>query len=131
VQAGGGVFGDVHYRDDFGVDHECALTVVTTVISRPNPQLIVTDGGFKAFGTTHGMPEPLGIAGEQIERVSLSAEHGRIMLTSPDDRLQVGDRLELVVGYSDSTVFLHDMLYGVRAALVQAAWPIAGRGKLQ
>jgi D-serine deaminase-like pyridoxal phosphate-dependent protein len=131
VQAGGGVFGDAHYRDDFQVDHECALTVVTTVISRPTSQLIVTDGGFKTFGTTHGLPEPLGFAREQVERVSLSAEHGRIMLTAPDDRLQIGDRLEFVVGYSDSTVFLHDMLYGVRGGLVQAAWPIAGRGKLQ
>lgn len=54
VQAGGGTLGDAHYRDHFGVDHECALTVLTTVISRPNDRLVVTDGGFKTFGTTHG-----------------------------------------------------------------------------
>jgi len=131
VQAGGGTLGDVHYRDDFQVDHECALTVVTTVISRPSPIMIVTDGGFKTFGTTHSLPEPLGIPREHVERVSLSAEHGRLMLTTPNDHLAVGDRLEWIVGYSDSTVFLHDTIYGVRGGRVQAAWEIAGRGKLQ
>src|SRR5262249_6774198 len=35
VQAGGGVFGDAHYRTNYGVDHECALTILTTVLSRP------------------------------------------------------------------------------------------------
>ncbi len=130
LQAGGGVFGDVHYRDDFGVDHECALTVVTTVVSRPNPSLIVTDGGFKTFGTTHALPEPTGIPRERVARLSFSAEHGRVLLAEPSDRPEIGDKLEFVVGYSDSTVFLHDVLYGTRDGVVQAAWEIAGRGKL-
>jgi D-serine deaminase-like pyridoxal phosphate-dependent protein len=130
VQAGGGVFGDVHYRDDFGIDHECALTIITTVISRPTPTLVVTDGGFKTFGATH-VPEPIGIPKERVAQLRLSAEHGRLTLSEPDASIQIGDRLELVVGYSDSTVFLHDVLYGVRGGAVQAAWPIAGRGKLQ
>jgi D-serine deaminase-like pyridoxal phosphate-dependent protein len=130
VQAGGGVFGDVHYRDDFGVDHECALTIMTTVVSRPNPQLIVTDGGFKTFGTTHGVPEPLGIPRGGVARLSFSAEHGRLFLNEPDGRLEVGDKLEFIVGYSDSTVFLHDVLYGASSGVVQAAWDIQGRGKL-
>ncbi len=131
VQAGGGTLGDVHYRDDYGVDHECALTAVTTVISRPTPQMVVTDGGFKTFGTTHGLPVPLGIAEDQVSQLSLSAEHGRLLLREPSDTPAIGDRLEFIVGYSDSTVFLHDTLYGVRGGSVEAAWQIAGRGKLQ
>jgi D-serine deaminase-like pyridoxal phosphate-dependent protein len=130
VQAGGGVFGDVHYRDDFGVDHATALTILTTVVSRPNPSLIVTDGGFKTFGTTHSQPEPIGVAKERIDRLSFSAEHCRVFLTAPDDSVQVGDKLEFIVGYSDSTVFLHDLLYGVRGGIVEALWEIQGRGKL-
>ena len=130
VQAGGGVWGDVHYRDDFGVDHECALTVVTTVVSRPNPSLIVTDGGFKTFGTTHSTPEPIGLPKAQVQKVSFSAEHGRLFLAAPDDTVRVGDRLEFVVGYSDSTVFLHDLIFATRAGVVEAAWEIQGRGKL-
>jgi D-serine deaminase-like pyridoxal phosphate-dependent protein len=131
VQAGGGIFGDVHYRDDFRVDHECALTVLTTVVSRPTPQLVVTDAGFKSLSGTHGLPQPVGFADGQVAAVSLSAEHGRLRLEAPDETLQVGDLLPFIVGYSDSTVMLHDVLYGVRGGVVQAAWSIAGRGKLQ
>jgi D-serine deaminase-like pyridoxal phosphate-dependent protein len=131
VQAGGGIWGDVHYRDHFRVDHECALTVLTTVVSRPHDRLIVTDGGFKTFGTQRALPQPLGLGPEQIEALSFSAEHGRLRLAAPNTALQIGDRLEFVVGYSDETVFLHDVLYGVRNGVVQAAWEIAGRGKLQ
>ena len=34
VQAGGGIFCDVHYRNDYGVPHEYALSILTTVVSR-------------------------------------------------------------------------------------------------
>jgi D-serine deaminase-like pyridoxal phosphate-dependent protein len=129
VQAGGGIFGDVHYRDDFHVDHECALTVIATVVSRPNPRLIVTDAGFKALNSQFAIPEPIGIARDAVERVSLSAEHGRVFLTQPSDWPAVGDRLEFIVGYSDATVFMHDVLYATRGGVVQAAWEIQGRGK--
>jgi len=131
VQAGGGIFGDVHYRDDFRVDHECALTVLTTVVSRPTPQMVVTDAGFKSLSSAHGLPQPIGLPEGQVAAVSLSAEHGRLRLETPNETLQVGDLLPFIVGYSDSTVMLHDTLYGVRGGVVQAAWPIAGRGKLQ
>lgn len=131
VQAGGGIFGDVHYRDDFKVDHECALTIITTVVSRPDPQLIVTDAGFKALSVSHAVPEPLGIPRDVVDRFSLSAEHGRVFLTRPLERPAVGDRLEMIVGYSDSTVFMHDTLYATRNGVVQAAWAIQGRGKTQ
>lgn len=131
VQAGGGIYGDVHYRDDFGVDHECALTVLTTVVSRPRPDTVVTDGGFKTLSATHSLPQPLGFPAGAVAAVQLSAEHGRVRLHQPDETLAVGDTLELIVGYSDSTVVLHDTLYGVQGGVVRAAWPIAGRGKLQ
>ena len=131
VQAGGGTLGDVHYRDDFSVDHETALTVITTVISRPSDRMIVTDGGFKTFGTTHSLPQPVGISTKQIERVSLSAEHGRLILTEGLAKPEIGDHLEWVVGYSDSTVFLHDTIYAHRNNTVQAIWQISGRGKIQ
>lgn len=131
VQAGGGVWGDVLYRDHFHVDHECALTVLTTVVSRPNPCLIVTDGGFKTLSSERARPEPLGLPPETIGRIAFSAEHGRVQLEEPSAWPGVGEQLEFIVGYSDSTVFLHDVLYGVRRGVVQVAWEIAGRGKLQ
>jgi D-serine deaminase-like pyridoxal phosphate-dependent protein len=131
VQAGGGTLGDVHYRDHFGVDHETALTILTTVMSRPNDTMLVVDGGFKTFGTVNGLPEPIGIPTEIVERMALSAEHGRLVLKEPRAKPGIGDTLEWTVGYSDSTVFMHDTLYAHRKGIVEATWQIAGRGKLQ
>ena len=128
VQAGGGIWCDVHYRKDMGVEHEYAMTVLTTVVSRPTPTRIVVDAGFKTMSAYHAPPEPLGIGA--VASLGLSAEHGRIELEQPAELPRVGDKLELVVGYTDSTVVLHDVLYGVRDGCVESAWPILGRGKL-
>ena len=131
VQAGGGTLGDVHYRDHFGVAHETSLTILTTVMSRPNEKSIVTDGGFKTFGTVNSLPEPIGIPSNIVERIALSAEHGRVLLKEGLAKPEVGETLEWTVGYSDSTVFLHDTLHAHRNGVVQAVWQISGRGKIQ
>ena len=61
----------------------------------------------------------------------MSAEHGIITLEQPDDSIAVGDRYDFVVGYGDTTVFLHDNLYALRDNVVEAVWPLLARGKLR
>lgn len=129
IQAGGGVFCDVHYRKDFGVEHPYALTVMTSVTSRPTPTRIVCDAGKKTMSSDASVPAPIGL--DHIRSVRLSAEHATIELDAPNSSLRVGDRLEWVVGYSDTTVHLHDEIYGVRKGRIEAVWPIVGRGKLR
>jgi D-serine deaminase-like pyridoxal phosphate-dependent protein len=128
VQAGGGVFGDVYYRTHCGIAHERALTVVTTVISRPTPTRIICDAGWKRMAQHPAPPEPLDVG--EVKSLTLSAEHATIELAAPRSSPAVGAPVEFVAGYSDATVFLHDVLYGVRAGRVEAAWPIPGRGRL-
>jgi D-serine deaminase-like pyridoxal phosphate-dependent protein len=127
VQAGGGIFGDVLYRTR-GIDHPFGLTVLSTVTSRPTPTRIIVDAGRKALSVDVALPRPKELAG--VQSVSLSAEHGRIELAEPTDAIHVGDRLEWVVGYGDTTVCLHDEMVGVRDGIVETVWPILGRGKL-
>jgi D-serine deaminase-like pyridoxal phosphate-dependent protein len=127
IQAGGGVFCDIRYRKKFGVDHDYALTVATTVSSRPTPTRIVCDAGKKSMSDDAAKPEPLGIEG--VVSVALSAEHTTIELDHPNTAIRVGDKLVFVVGYSDTTVHLHDVMLGTRGGLVEVAWPIWGRGK--
>lgn len=129
VQAGGGIFCDVHYRTDYGVPHEYALTIWTTVISRPTPTRIICDAGWKSMGRHPNLPEPLGVG--ELASLTLSAEHATIDLRNPTDAPRVGDRVEFVAGYSDSTVFLHEDLYGVRNGCLEVVWPIWGRGQTQ
>ncbi len=129
VQAGGGIFCDVHYRRDYGVQHEYALSILTTVVSRPTPTRIICDAGWKGMAGFPALPEPLDVG--EVKRLNLSAEHSTIELAAPRSVPGVGDQVEFVAGYSDSTVFLHDHLYGVRNGCLEAVWPILGRGKLQ
>ncbi len=63
--------------------------------------------------------------------MKLSAEHTTIEVVSPASAPNVGDRVEFVAGYSDSTVFLHDYLYATCRGKVEAIWPILGRGMMQ
>lgn len=129
VQAGGGIFCDVYYRKDCGVEHEYALTILTTVISRPSPTRIVCDAGWKSMGRYPALPAPLGVG--EVKMLNLSAEHATIDVLAPRSLPRVGDELEFIAGYSDSTVFLHDYLYGVRDGHLEIIWPILGRGRTQ
>jgi D-serine deaminase-like pyridoxal phosphate-dependent protein len=106
-----------------------AMTVLATVISRPAPTRIVTDSGFKSLSTQNMLPQPDGI--EHVKGVRMSAEHGSIDLDAPNTDVKVGDKVQWQVGYTDATVVLHETMYGVRNGIVEVAWPIVGRGKLQ
>lgn len=128
IEAGGAIFCDQTYQA-WGVDLEPALFVQCTVTSRPAPARIICDGGFKTFPRGFLPPKPMGV--EQVKGVALSAEHGIITLNVPNTTLKAGDVLDLIVGYGDATVFLHDIMYGVRAGIVETAWAVQGRGKLR
>ena len=129
VQIGGAIFSDMHYRTHYHVDFEPALTVLATVTSRPTPMRIVVDAGKKTMSGDAAMPRPLLEA--PVKSMHLSAEHATIELESPTPSPRVGDKIELVVGYTDTTVHLHEELYAIRDGCVQAVWPVVGRGKLR
>ena len=122
-------FCDVHYAKDFAVEHPYALTVMTTVTSRPTPHRIICDAGKKTMSSDASTPEPLGLG--KVRSARLSAEHATIELEAPSVTPHVGDRLEWVVGYSDTTVHLHEEIYATRKGRIEAVWPILGRGKIR
>ena len=114
--------------DSWGVHHPFALTVLSTVTSRPNPTRIITDAGRKAMSVDVATPRPVDLP--DVDGVGLSAEHGTVNLSAPNDRLRVGDKLEWVIGYGDTTVCLHDEMYCIRGDEVEVVWAVLGRGKL-
>ena len=65
-----------------------------------------------------------------VTEAKFSAEHGSLTLAEPSAEPGVGDRLEFIAGYSDTTVFLHDTIYATRDGVVEAVWPLLGRGRL-
>jgi len=129
VQVGGAIFSDMHYRDHYHTDFPCALTLMATVTSRPTGTRIVLDAGKKAMSGDAAMPHPIGLPG--VCNLRLSAEHATIELDSPSEHPRIGDRVEFIVGYSDTTVHLHEEIVGIRRGCVEAIWPIAARGRLK
>jgi D-serine deaminase-like pyridoxal phosphate-dependent protein len=121
LQAGGGILSDVRYRDKFGVRLAQALTMMTTVVSRPKPSRIVCDGGRKTMSDYQAVPSPLGLG--PVKTVSLSAEHITIELVEPNERPRVGETLELVASYVDGSVHLHDEVFATRHGMVEEIWP--------
>jgi len=129
VQVGGAIFSDMHYLTHYHVDFAPALTVLATVSSRPTPTRIVVDAGKKAMSGDAAMPQPRGVP--PVETMKLSAEHATIELQQPSETPRVGERVQFIVGYSDTTVHLHDEIVGLRNGLIECVWQVAGRGKIK
>lgn len=135
LQPGSFVFMDIEYGTIGGPggsayrDFKNALTVVTTVVSRPQAFAVV-DGGFKAFSTDRPFtPQPVGLAGARYEWAG--DEHGRVFLDAGSGDLKVGDRVRFIPPHCDPTVNLYDNIHALRGDRVEAVWPIAARGKSQ
>ena len=129
IEAGGAIFMDAFYRRKCHISaFQLALKVVATVVSRPAPERAIIDAGRKTMNMEMAMPFVLGR--EDIEVKSLSAEHGTLTLAPSAQNLRIGDRLEIIPGYSDFTNVLHDQFYALRGTRIEAIWPLQGRGKL-
>jgi D-serine deaminase-like pyridoxal phosphate-dependent protein len=107
-----------------------ALTVLTTVVSKPTATLAIIDGGTKAFSTDRPiLPEPVGVDG--IVYSWGGDEHGKLDVRGASAAVELGDRLEFVVPHCDPTVNLYDRIFCLRGDVVESVWPIAARGKSQ
>lgn len=130
MQAGGGIFADPLYQLRMGVvGLDYALTVHTSVVSRPQRERVILDSGRKTLHPDLQMPLVKNLP--DIEPVRFSAEHGELRLGPNAPDLQIGDKLELIVGYADFTTVLHDAFYAFRNDRLEAVWPILGRGRLR
>ncbi|MBK9169095.1 MAG: hypothetical protein IPM24_16715 [Bryobacterales bacterium] len=95
LQPGSFVFMDIDYRKIGGQNGEVyddfknALTVLTTVVSKPTDDLAIVDGGFKAFATDRSFgPEPKN--GNGIVYAWGGDEHGRVNVAEGFARRQPG-----------------------------------------
>jgi 3-hydroxy-D-aspartate aldolase len=132
LQCGSYIFMDADYGRNLDRDgaptraFEPSLFVWATVMSRPAAERAIVDAGLKALAFDSGPPtvwdEPAAI----YERAS--DEHGRLGISAPTNRLNLGDKVRLVPGHCDPTVNLYDWYVGVRGDRVEALWPITARG---
>jgi len=129
IQAGSYVFMDGRYQTIEGVEFVCALSLLTTVVSRPAPDRIIIDAGMKTISHEFGLPRFK--ERDDLELLGLSEEHGTVRLADPSIQLQPRDKLELTPSHGDTTLNIHDAYYCLRNGRVEAIWPIAARGRSQ
>ena len=128
LQAGGAALMDLTYEQMGVGGHRRALSLVCQVVSAANPDRAAGDAGWKSTGRHTGLPSVVNPSGWSC--VGLSAEHTHLARDS-GDLLQIGDRVELIPHYSDSTVLLHRTLHAHRGGVVEEEWEISGSGALQ
>jgi len=114
---------------------DCALTVLSTVVSTAVPGQAVVDAGTKAlgrepmrgtdsadgFGCVLGHPE--------VVVKSMSEEHGMLDLSRSQWRPRVGDQVRIIPNHVCIVVHLNDVIAGVRGSEVETTWPVAARGR--
>jgi D-serine deaminase-like pyridoxal phosphate-dependent protein len=129
VQAGGGIFACMYYVALCRVEgHRPAISVLTTVVSRPAPGRAILDAGRKSLSDF--MAAPVLAEHPDARLVALAAEHATFDLDPAAD-LRIGEKVRITPGYSDFTFVLHDRVLGQRGGVVEASWPLWGRGALQ
>jgi D-serine deaminase-like pyridoxal phosphate-dependent protein len=103
-----------------GFEH--SLTIQATVISRQSGKVIV-DAGSKSVAD----PADVTITGHDLAVLRFDEEHG-IFDAAGGSPLRVGDPVELVPGYSPSTVNWYDAYHVVSDGVVVDIWPVIPRG---
>jgi D-serine deaminase-like pyridoxal phosphate-dependent protein len=133
-------YGMIHVNSQGCSLQDCALTLLTTVTSRPHPERAVVDAGVKAFAGSLGpqaMPA-LGLVGHgyvkelpQAEFGGGADEHGMLILKEERRQVSVGERMEIIPNHVCPVVNLFDELIGMREGRVEVVWPVLARGKTQ
>jgi D-serine deaminase-like pyridoxal phosphate-dependent protein len=128
VEAGSYILMDGKYGSLDGLEFNNALSLLTTVVSRPKPDLVITDGGMKSITHEFGLPVVKEVPGATIFK--LAEEHGLIKLEC-EQNLQPGDKIEIVPSHGCTTINLHNQYLGLRNGRLEAIWDITGRGRSQ
>lgn len=106
---------------------DCALTILTTVGSKPTDDRVIVDAGYKTIGGRSQLPTPK--SEDDLRYYNASAEHGHIDTSDYPQTIRVGDRLEMIPHNSHAAVGANHILIGIENDRVEDIWDIQGRGK--
>ena len=115
---------------------DCAMTILSTVVSTSVPGQAVIDAGSKALGREPMNATPHEGFGQlldfpDVRVVRMSEEHGILDLSTSSWRPRIGDRVRVIPNHVCVAVSLFDITYGIRGDEVEATWRIDARGRGQ
>ena len=120
-------YGKLCHLEELGFEY--ALTILTTVTSRPTPGAGHHRRGLQdAVGARGGPADPARPPGRRA-RLPLGRAR-RLAARRGSAEIRIGDRLEIIPDYHDTTTFRHDAFVGLRGGVVEAVIPLLARGKL-
>jgi len=132
VRPGGYVFGDLALAETTGVSAaaDVALTVLATVVDRPDKNLALIDAGSKVFS---GDKTPSGLSGRCLEHPALAVtrvneEHGYVTGDGVD-QLEIGQRLRFLPAHVCPVVNLTDRVHVLDGDTVRETWLVDARGR--
>lgn len=133
IRPGTYIFNDVNtVKNDIADWSDCAVTILSTVVSTPSADRAVIDAGSKALSRDLcGKREGFGLIKEhpQVTITSVSEEHGVVALTEGRDKLTIGERIEVIPNHVCVAVNLADEYVAIRNGKVVGTIPVAARGK--
>jgi D-serine deaminase-like pyridoxal phosphate-dependent protein len=112
-------------------EKDCALSVLATVLSRPDPRRLILDCGSKALAAERLTPKTIAfglVAGHPelvVER--LYEEHAIVTSPEPTD-IALGSRLRVVPNHSCATTNLHDRVHVIDDGEIVDVWSVDARG---
>jgi D-serine deaminase-like pyridoxal phosphate-dependent protein len=112
------------------VEADCALRVLTTVVSTSVPGQCVIDAGSKTLSSDLAVVS--GTYGHVVGRPwivrKLNEEHGYVEIHGP---ARIGEKVWVVPSHVCPTVNLHDEIWYGRGGRVEGSWKVAARGKVR
>lgn len=129
---------DVSQGNAIGTYDRCAATVLTTVISKPTSERVITDVGAKGLtmqSRTEGICATTGIGTlknfNQVHISQMYDEHAIINNKIFRNKVSIGDKVEVIPNHICPVCNLYDVAYLVSGDDVVEEIPILARGKLQ
>ena len=112
---------------------DCALTIVSTLVSRANPRRGIFDAGSKSLTADLGKLEGYGFVREHPNaRIhALAEEHGFADLSACEAPPAIGDVVSIVPNHVCVVVNLMDTLVAVRGDDIVGEIPVAARGRIR
>jgi D-serine deaminase-like pyridoxal phosphate-dependent protein len=132
VRPGAYVFGDLHLTHVCKVmrPEDAALTVLATVVDKPEPGLALIDAGSKTFSSDKTAEGVHGLVtdGRDLKVARVNEEHGYVRGRDVD-ALRIGDRLVIEPAHVCTVVNLTDEVVVTENGKFSALWSVDARGR--
>jgi D-serine deaminase-like pyridoxal phosphate-dependent protein len=112
------------------LESDCALRVITTVVSTAVPGQCLIDAGSKTLSSdaTRGPGTYGRFVGRPWTLKKMNEEHGYVEV---GDKAHVGEKVWLIPSHVCPTVNLHDEVWYGRDGRVEGSWKVTARGRVR